>query len=53
MTLDKAIRLATCTDYAPTPHEQAGASAVLAKEVERLQAIVDATETAEKTEEGE
>jgi len=41
MDFAEAFRFATCTDYVPTPHEQAGASAVLADEVIRLEAIVE------------
>ncbi len=36
MTIDEAMRIATVEDAVPTPHEQAGASCVLAEEVERL-----------------
>ncbi len=41
MKVERAMHLALADNFTPTPHQQAGASYVLAKEVERLQAIVD------------
>jgi len=41
MNVEEALRLATVTDYTPTPSEQAEASAVLAAEIQRLRGELD------------
>ncbi len=48
MKVERAMHLALADNFTPTPHQQAGASYVLAKEVERLREELERLQAVQK-----